>query len=208
MGSSRYPPLILIASLLLPTCHSWTFSTTNINLLYPPPLNSGYITENDTVVGPTLGFPCGNIPVDLSQARVPFPISKGSFTYALSNTSVGSLNNYEYMIDPYIGQISLGNGTYSSSNTIQDGYANIDTEVLKDFQSGQRCSDPFDVVALVSEALGRKVDDSEVVGMNATFGLLIVLFGPSKGYPALDDFNQEEMYQVRRHCRWKPCIAN
>ena len=142
MISTRYPALILV-TVLAPTCFSWTFSTTNINLAYPPPINYGYAAENDTAVGPNAIFPCADIPVDPSQSWVPFPISDGAFTYALSNTSIGSFKDYEYIVDVYIGQISLSDGTYSSSENINGGFADADTEVWKEFATGQQCSNDF-----------------------------------------------------------------
>ena len=59
----------------------------------------------------------------------------------------------------------------------------------------------IDVAEVLSEALNRRVSDDEIVGMNATFGLRIVLFPISDDYqwPSGDDdvSNVEEMWQVR-----------
>jgi hypothetical protein len=192
---------IIIIVFLVPTCMSWTFSTTNLNLAYPPPGNSGYAVENGKQVGPDVLFPCGAVPVDPSQSRFPFPISSGAFTYSLANTSVGSLKDYAYYVMVYLGQISLGNGTYSSSQAgINAGFSYADTEVWKDFATGCQYSSDFDAVPLVNQALGTQFEVGDLVGMNATWGVRIVLFAPNPlvTYQVLDDINQEEMYQVSR----------
>ena len=127
----------------------------------------------------------------------------GAFTYTFANTSIGSLADYEYDIKSYIGQISLGDGTYTaasqaSSNNENTGFTYLDTQVWNDFSSGLDCSQKFNYTAFVGEALGKDVTEKDLVGLNATFGLRIVLFGEDPKYPnvGVQDYNQEEMYQV------------
>jgi hypothetical protein len=202
----------LISSLaLLPGITAWTFSTTNVNLVYPPPLNSGYQVENDTKVPGFSGFswPCIDVPVaeNGSIARVPFPVSGGRIAYAFTNTSVGSLKDYQYEAWTYLGEVSLGNGTYTTiglqGSGMPWGYQSADIEVFDDFSTGPGCSDPWDMLELVTDVLGESEGEltaADLVGMNATIGVRIVLFGPNTRVTnmILDDFTQEEIYQVGR----------
>jgi hypothetical protein len=183
-------------------CLSWNFSDTNINLSYPPPLNSGYIIENDETVGPDPIFPCATVPVDPSVSRVPFPAWGGALTYNLTNNTVGSLKDYKYSLDIYVGQISLGDGTYSSSDSSLGsnyGYAYVDTEVYRNFATGQQCSSEFYAAELVNHALGTTyLNGDHLVGVNATIAARLVLLAPRLLIPGVmvDDYYQEEMYQV------------
>jgi hypothetical protein len=197
---------------ILPTFHAWQFSTTNVDLSSPPPINIGGSVVNGEVLAnyttSLTGWPCYNYPVPADVSRTPFPISGGRLSFILTNSSVGSLWDYQFIGDIYLGQISLGDGTYSTtsldpSSDMNTGYDIVDTEVWDDFSSGQGCSDPYDVVGAISNALGKDVTAQSVVGMNATFGMRIVLFGPNPLVTdmVLDDNNVEEMYQVRRRMR-------
>lgn len=69
----------------------------------------------------------------------------------------------------------------------------------RNLQLGSNVQMIFDAVALVSKALGRQFEVTDSVGMNATFGVRIVLFAPNPlitDEEVVDDYNQEEMYQV------------
>jgi hypothetical protein len=201
-------PLIFSLAFLT-AINAWTFSTTNVNLVYPPPLNSGYQVENGTKVAGNSdsSWPCIDVPVaeNVSIARVPFPISGGRIAYAFTNTSVGSLKDYQYEAWGYLGEVSLGNGTYTTiglpGSGMNWGYQSADIEVFDDFSTGPGCSDPWDMLGLVTYVLGEgdgELTAADLVGMNATIGVRIVLFGPNTRVTdmILDDFNQEEIYQV------------
>jgi hypothetical protein len=155
-------PLIFFLA-FLPTLHAWLFSTTNVNLAYPPTLNSGYQIKNDTKASGynDSPWPCIDIPVseNSSIARVPFPISGGRISYELTNTSVGSLKDYQFISDSYLCEVILGDGTYSTialphSSRLNRGYQNADTEVFDDFSTGPACSDQWNVLKLITDALG------------------------------------------------------
>lgn len=121
----------------------------------------------------------------------------------MTNDSVGSLKNYEFIGTTYIGEISRGDGTYTTtipdaSGGLNLGYYWSDDYVWRNFESGPDCSEPVHVVPVVSEALGKGLTAEDLVGMNATIGMRIVLFGPTPDSPYVDfaDYNYEEMYQV------------
>ena len=193
----------------LPAIHAWLFSTTNVNLAYPPPRNSGYQVENNTKAAGYSDsvWPCIDVPVSANRsiARVPFPISGGRISYALTNTSVGSLKDSQYIANSYLGEVSLGDGTYSTiapphSAGLNWGYQSADVQVFDDFSTGPTCSNPWNVLGLVTDALGKsdgELTAEDLVGMNATIGVRIVLFAPNPNYPMLvNDWTQEEIYQV------------
>jgi hypothetical protein len=101
--------------------------------------------------------------------------------------------------------VSLGNGTYTTiglpGSGMNWGYQSADIEVFDDFSTGPGCSDPFDMLELVTDVLGKSDGEltvADLVGMNATIGVRIVLFGPNPRVTdmILDDFNQEEIYQA------------
>jgi len=206
--STMFPTLDFSALLfsfltILPTFHAWQFSTTNVDLSSPPPINIGdSVVNGKPLVNYTTditGWPCYNYPVPANVPRTPFPISGGKLSFTLTNNSVGSLWDYQYIGDIYLGQISLGDGTYSiaSQDPTNIGFEYVDTDVWDDFSTGPDCSDTIDVMGAISRALGEDVTAASVVGMNATFGMRIVLFGPNPLVTdmVLDDDNVEEMYQ-------------
>jgi hypothetical protein len=74
------------------------------------------------------------------------------------------------------------------------GYQNADIVVFDDFSTGPDCSDPWDMLELVTGVLGKSDGElaaANLVGMNATIGVRIVLFGPNPRATdmILDDFN-------------------
>jgi hypothetical protein len=170
--------------LTIQQAQAWTYSTTNIEVSSPPPLHkiqfvSGALVNESS----EQFFPCNELPFSDDIERTPFPISDGRLSYSLSNTSTGSLSSFVYQINPFIGQISLPNGSYSIPSRLDDGrnhgYTGAGVEVWKDFSSGTECSRiSFDIIKLIGNALDRDdmtIDD--VRGMNATFGILSTLFG-------------------------------
>lgn len=208
--TSHFSALFFSLLAILPTFHAWKFSTTNVDLSSPPPINIGDSVVNGIPLANystnITGWPCYNYPVPANVPRTPFPIFGGKLSFTLTNTSVGSLWDYQFIGDIYLGQISLGDGTYSTtsldpSSDMNTGYEHVDTDVWDDFFTEPDCSGNIDVVGAISSALGKDVTAASVVGMNATFGMRIVLFGPNPLVTdmVLDDHNVEEMYQVRRY---------
>jgi hypothetical protein len=201
--SALLPPFAAIFS----TSNAWQYSTTNVDLSSPPPINIGDSVVNGQVLANystgNTAWPCYNYPVPQDVIRTPFPVSGGRFSFTLTNNTVGSLHDHEYIGDIYIGQISLGDGTYSTASQAEGGmntgYWGADVYVWKDFSSGPDCSEPVDVVGVIGNALNKNdLTATNVVGMNATVGMRIVLFGPNPNllYLDLEDYNVEEMYQV------------
>jgi hypothetical protein len=212
MAGTRYSPPFVIAFLCVIACfpavRAWTFSTTDVNLTAPPPQVLDYVVENMQWVGAhgqgDSAMPCEEIPVPENVRRTPWPITGSRLTYSLINDTVGSLKYAEYMSNVYLGQISLGNGSYSTSlqRPGNFGFQNSGQDTFRDFQTGQDCSDIIDVPQLIADSVGKtteEVNNAGIEGMNATFGLRMILFtpNPDRKYNPLADYNMEEMYQVR-----------
>ena len=75
--------------------------------------------------------------------------------------------------------------------------------MFEDFTTGPDCTDPINVVEVVSHAFGKYQEVEwltarDMVGMNATVGVRIVLFGPNPLITdsIVDEENIEEIYQV------------
>jgi hypothetical protein len=186
---SLYQRLWLLS--FVQTCFSWTHSTT-VDLAWPPIYNQGYVTINSTIIGNlnTDFFPCSREPVNESIPRIIFPTTDGRLQFNLSNTT--DLITYKYIGDIYLGQFS-GDTTPDHNAT-----AGIVTYVWKNFKSGPDCGEPMNVTRLVNKAFNRDdISERDIIGMNATFGVKIVLFStdPYYDYPR-DIYNVEEMYQV------------
>ena len=209
--------LLLHLVVVIPTLQAWKFSTTSVHLSSPPPLNSGDAALNGTPLEnyttSVTSWPCYNYPVPDDVFRTPFPVRGGRLSFILTNNTVGSLSDYQFIGDMYLGQISLGNGSYSTAAMNKnsgeiEGYWFIDTYVWDDFSSGPDCSDPVDVWEAISNALGEPgISTADLVGLNATFGMRIDLFGPNPLVTQMvdDDRNVEEMYQVRE-CILTSCV--
>ncbi|KAE9368205.1 hypothetical protein N431DRAFT_560703 [Stipitochalara longipes BDJ] len=209
MYQPQYISALLLSFLTsFSTSNAWVFSTTNVDLSSPPPIDSGdtvinSIPQPDYTTG--IAWPCYHVPVPDNVVRTPFPIRGGRFSWTLTNNTVGSLWNYQYLADTYFGDFSLGNGSYSTpsnSNGGNSGYGWVENYEFDDFSTGPYCSDPVDVVEVVSQAFGKYEEVEyltarDIVGMNATVGVRIVLFGPNPLVTdtILDDENIEEMYQ-------------
>lgn len=205
MAIHNIPALIFCAFALVQGLQAWQFSTTTVNLLFPPPLRLGEELVNGNALPnyTKSPWPCNDVPVPADITRSPFPISGGRIAFSLFNNTPDSLLDYQYQADFYLGQISLGNGTYSTASqdpvsNYNEGFAWIGGATWRGISTGQDCSDPIPAVELVAEALGR--DAGELIqttgldlrGLNATIGVRINLFGP---YTSGDE-NIEEMYQV------------
>jgi len=192
------------------TSNAWLFSTTDVNLLSPPPINSGEGLINgkpQPQYSDGTAWPCHGIPVPNDVFRTPFPIRGGRFGWTLTNNTVGSLWDYQYLADTYFGDFSLDNGSYtiaSNANSGNSGYGWIDNYPFGDFATGPDCTDPVNVVEVVSGAFGKNdelewLKEGDIVGMNATVGVRIVLSGPNPliTQALVDDETIEVMYQVR-----------
>lgn len=211
INSKMYQPQYFLFSLLaiFSTSNAWLYSTTNVDLSSPPPITVGdEVVDGQKVPNyNTSPWPCADYPVPGNVTRTPFPIFGGRFSFSLTNNSVGSLPNFQYEGDAYFGQVSLGDGTYSGASNNDDGgnsgFGYIDTYTWSDFSTSQDCSWEVEVVRVISEALGKDVDEltvADVVGLNATVGMRIVLFGPNPLVTDQGTANNaiEQMYQVCR----------
>jgi hypothetical protein len=176
---------------------AWDYSV-QVNLAWPPVGHEEYVTLNGTWTG-SHGqndpfAPCANVPIAPDQKRTPFPTTGGRLQFDTVNNTK-TLQDFNYIIDPYFGQIS--------ADTTQ-GYwrgAYIDTYVYEDFNTSSYCSpDPVDFAInatdLISGAMAatpgvRAMLTADpvlnIVGMNATVGVRMVLFH--------GDVNVEEMWQ-------------
>jgi hypothetical protein len=209
MFQPRYFSALLLSFLTsFSTSNAWLFSTTNVNLLSPPPIYSGEAViagKQQVNYTTSSSWPCYDIPVPNDVVRTPFPVRGGRLSWTLTNNTAGSLSDYQYVADAYFGELSLGNGSYSTASEApggNSGFGYIDTYVFDDFATGPDCTDLVNVVEVVSAAFGDSEEVEwltvrDIVGMNATVGVRIVLFGPDSLSTDLlvEDANVEEMYQ-------------
>jgi hypothetical protein len=176
---------------------AWDYSV-QVNLAWPPVGHEEYVTLNGTWTG-SHGqndpfSPCANVAIAPDQKRTPFPSTGGRLQFdAVNNTK--TLQDFNYNINPYFGQISAD----TTQGYLRGAY--IDTYVYKDFNTSSYCSpDPvglgINATDLISGAMAATPGVRamlvaspvlDIVGMNATIGVRMVLFD-------LDN-NVEEMWQ-------------
>jgi hypothetical protein len=178
----------LALTAVIPTCNCWTIPVT-ADLAWPVIENAAYITQNGTLVGPDPDFPCvGYKPQQPEQAgRIGFPIIGGRLQINLTNSSSAGEEyaGYYYIVNSYLGQISLP-GVENDDDTL---FAYDNTEVWQNIVTGPNCSYKINATELIGKALQKNLNDQDIVGTNATFGLRTVFFNP-------DGDNVEEMLQV------------
>lgn len=186
--------LLYAISILLwaPPCLSWTYSA-GVDIAWPPLTKEGYLTIDSKKVDDraTPDFPCAYEPLTGDEPRVIFPVTGGQLQWNLTN-STGGFAGYQFMISIYIGQISTGKSEYHNES------AYLTEDVWDDFPTRLECGgETINATTLINNALNTDYNDADIVGMNATFGMRSVLFGPpGYHYPSTTVFNIEEMYQV------------
>lgn len=186
-----HPLQAIILPLLAPFCLGWTFST-GVDLAWPPLTNEGYITIDSKVVGDDGPlFPCSNEVLTGNEPRVIFPVTNGQLQWNLTN-STGALSDFYFVISIHLAQISADTSEFHNQT------AYVDNEVWKNFTTGEECGgESIDATSMINKALNTTYSHTDIVGMNATFGLRSVLFSTDLSYPYPSDVaNIEEMYQV------------
>lgn len=191
--TQSHPLSIASALLLFRSVLAWDSDSLTADLAWPPIGNEGTITEyGGQRVSPyvdTSSFPCANItpPTDAAK-RTDFPLSSARLQFNFRNTSLDT-TGYEFMIDTWLGQFS------NDVNANHTGWTWVDTPVYQQISSGPQCSDgPLNMTYQIANAptfdlqLQNSVDGSNLVGVELTLGLRIVLFNA-------DHDNVESMYQ-------------
>ncbi|KAL2073877.1 hypothetical protein VTL71DRAFT_11203 [Oculimacula yallundae] len=187
---------LLLVSLLLQPCLSWSHGTT-VDLAWPPLAAESYGTIN-SVEQPTYNndfFPCSNQPIDSSTPRVVFPVTGGRLQFNLTNTT--DLITYKYIGSIYIGQFS------GDTAPARNASEYITTYAWKDFRTSPDCGETVNLTRYVNEAFemvageeDTNINERDIIGMNATIAIRNVLFSTDSYYDYPGDiYNVEEMYQ-------------